>query len=39
MIHQHVFKKYTDQYKSTVAPDFVTKEILVEEKLKMLQVG
>ena len=38
LINQHVYRKFTDQYKSTVCPDFVTKEILIDDKLIMLQV-
>jgi len=33
-----VYKKFSQQYKATIGADFVTKELLVDDKLVTLQV-
>ncbi|KAG6492511.1 hypothetical protein ZIOFF_047474 [Zingiber officinale] len=35
---RYVHKKFTQQYKATIGADFVTKEILVDERLVTLQI-
>ncbi|GAU19702.1 hypothetical protein TSUD_78270 [Trifolium subterraneum] len=34
----YVYKKFSQQYKATIGADFVTKEILVDDKLVTLQI-
>jgi GTPase SAR1 family protein len=36
---RYVYKKFSQQYKATIGADFVTKEILVDDKLVTLQVS
>ncbi|RWW61630.1 hypothetical protein BHE74_00031302, partial [Ensete ventricosum] len=36
---RYVHKKFTQQYKATIGADFVTKEILVDDRLVTLQVS
>ncbi|XP_042440191.1 ras-related protein Rab7-like [Zingiber officinale] len=37
-MNQYVHKKFMQQYKVTIGADFVTKEILVDDKLVTLQI-
>jgi Ras-related protein Rab-7A len=34
-----VYKKFSQQYKSTIGADFVTKELQIDDKLVTLQVS
>jgi len=36
---QFVNQKFSHQYKATIGADFLTKEIIVDDKLVTLQVG
>lgn len=36
---RYVSKKFSQQYKATIGADFLTKEILIEDKLVTLQVN
>jgi len=36
---QFVNQKFSSQYKATIGADFLTKEIIVDDKLVTLQVG
>ncbi|XP_042377269.1 ras-related protein Rab7-like [Zingiber officinale] len=38
LMNQYVHKKFTQQYKATIGADFVTKEILVDDRLVTLQI-
>ncbi|XP_042436951.1 ras-related protein Rab7-like [Zingiber officinale] len=38
LMNQYVHKKFTQQYKVTIGADFVTKEILVDDRLVTLQI-
>ena len=38
-MNQFVNKKFTSQYKATIGADFLTKEIVVDDKLVTLQVA
>lgn len=35
---RYVNKKFSQQYKATIGADFLTKEVLIEDKLVTLQV-
>ncbi|XP_020099349.1 ras-related protein Rab7 [Ananas comosus] len=38
LMNQYVHKKFSQQYKATIGADFVTKEILVDDRLVTLQI-
>eukprot|EP01123_Difflugia_compressa_P004354 TRINITY_DN1574_c0_g1_i1.p1 TRINITY_DN1574_c0_g1~~TRINITY_DN1574_c0_g1_i1.p1 ORF type:complete len:205 (-),score=40.59 TRINITY_DN1574_c0_g1_i1:158-772(-) len=38
LINSYVTKKFTDQYKATIGTDFLSKEIMVDERLVTLQI-
>ncbi|XP_042436949.1 ras-related protein Rab7-like [Zingiber officinale] len=38
LMNQYVHKKFTQQYKVTIGADYVTKEILVDDRLVTLQI-
>ncbi|KAJ1689422.1 hypothetical protein LUZ63_013577 [Rhynchospora breviuscula] len=38
LMNQYVHKKFSQQYKATIGADFMTKEILVEDRLVTLQI-
>jgi Ras-related protein Rab-7A len=37
-MNQYVHKRFSNQYKATIGADFLTKEIMVEDKLVTLQI-
>jgi hypothetical protein len=37
-MNQYVNKKFTNQYKATIGADFLTKEVMLEDKLVTMQV-
>lgn len=39
LLLRYVHKKFSQQYKATIGADFVTKEILIEDRLVTLQVS
>ena len=39
LMNQFVNKKFTSQYKATIGADFLTKEIVVDDKLVTLQAS
>lgn len=38
LMNQYVNKKFSNQYKATIGADFLTKEVMVEDRLVTLQV-
>lgn len=36
---RYVHKRFSQQYKATIGADFVTKELLIDDRLVTLQVG
>ena len=38
-MNQYVSKKFTDQYKATIGADFLTKEVMIDDKLVTMQVS
>lgn len=38
LMNQYVNKRFSNQYKATIGADFLTKEIMIEDKLVTLQV-
>ncbi|XP_050204666.1 ras-related protein Rab7-like [Mercurialis annua] len=38
LMNQYVYKKFNQQYKATIGADFVTKELLLDDKLVTLQI-
>lgn len=38
-MNQYVNKKFSNQYKATIGADFLTKEIVVDDRLVTLQVN
>lgn len=38
LMNQYVNKKFSNQYKATIGADFLTKEIVVDDRLVTLQV-
>ncbi len=38
LMNQYVLKKFSNQYKATIGADFLTKEIMVDDKLVTMQV-
>ena len=39
LMNQYVNKKFSSQYKVTIGADFLTKEVVVDERLVTLQVS
>ena len=39
MMNQYVNKKFSNQYKATIGADFLTKEVMVDDRLVTMQVG
>ena len=39
LMNQYVIKKFTNQYKATIGADFLTKEVMVDNKLVTMQVS
>ena len=39
LMNQYVNKKFTSQYKATIGADFLTKEVMVDDRLVTMQVG
>jgi Ras-related protein Rab-7A len=39
LMNQYVNKRFTNQYKATIGADFLTKEIMIDDKLVTLQVS
>ena len=39
LMNQYVNKKFTNQYKATIGADFLTKEVMLEDKLVTMQVS
>lgn len=37
-MNQYVNKKFSNQYKATIGADFLTKEVLVDDRLVTMQV-
>ena len=38
-MNQYVNKKFSNQYKATIGADFLTKEVMVEDRLVTMQVN
>lgn len=38
-MNQYVNKRFSNQYKATIGADFLTKDIIIDEKLVSLQVS
>lgn len=38
LMNQYVNQKFTNQYKATIGADFLTKEIMIDDKLVTMQV-
>lgn len=38
LMNQYVNKKFSNQYKATIGADFLTKEVLVDDRLVTMQV-
>ena len=38
MMNQYVNKKFSNQYKATIGADFLTKEVMVDDRLVTMQV-
>jgi Ras-related protein Rab-7A len=38
LMNQYVNKRFSNQYKATIGADFLTKEIMIDDKLVTLQV-
>lgn len=38
-MNQYVNKKFTSQYKATIGADFLTKEVMVDDRLVTMQVS
>jgi len=38
LMNQYVNKKFSNQYKATIGADFLTKEVMVDDKLVTLQI-
>ena len=39
LMNQYVQKKFSNQYKATIGADFLTKEVMVDDRLVTLQVS
>lgn len=37
-MNQYVHKRFSNQYKATIGADFLTKEVMIDDKLVTLQV-
>jgi Ras-related protein Rab-7A len=37
-MNQYVNKRFSNQYKATIGADFLTKEVMIDDKLVTLQV-
>jgi len=37
-LNQYVHKRFSNQYKATIGADFLTKEVMIEDKLVTLQI-
>ena len=37
-MNQYVLKKFSNQYKATIGADFLTKEIVIDDKLITMQI-
>lgn len=38
LMNQYVHKRFSSQYKATIGADFLTKEVMIDDKLVTLQV-
>lgn len=38
LMNQYVNRKFTNQYKATIGADFLTKEVMIEDKLVTMQI-
>ena len=38
LMNQYVNRKFSNQYKATIGADFLTKEVMIEDKLVTMQV-
>merc|ERR1719456_1324117 len=38
LMNQYVNKKFTNQYKATIGADFLTKEVMIDDKLVTMQI-
>lgn len=38
-MNQYVNNKFSNQYKATIGADFLTKEVMVDDRLVTMQVG
>jgi GTPase SAR1 family protein len=38
LMNQYVHKRFNNQYKATIGADFLTKEVMIDDKLVTLQV-
>jgi Ras-related protein Rab-7A len=38
LMNQYVNRKFSSQYKATIGADFLTKEVMIDDKLVTLQV-
>ena len=38
-MNQYVNKRFSSQYKATIGADFLTKDVMIEDKLVTLQVN
>lgn len=39
LMNQYVNKRFSNQYKATIGADFLTKEVMVDDRLVTMQVG
>lgn len=39
LMNQYVNKKFTNQYKATIGADFLTKEVMVDDRIVTMQVS
>lgn len=39
LMNQYVNRKFSNQYKATIGADFLTKEVMVDDRLVTMQVG
>jgi len=39
LMNQYVNRKFSSQYKATIGADFLTKEVMIDDKLVTLQVS
>ena len=39
LMNQYVNKKFSNQYKATIGADFLTKEVMVDDRLVTMQVS